>query len=133
VELVYSGSGRWRALLAAGACALGGAAHAADSDRDQLAALRAEIVRLIGPAACANLVHCRAVALGSRSCGGPAEYLPYSSFGTNRELIEAKAFEYNLLYEEVEARQKAVAACAVLPEPRLQCIDRHCRIENQIP
>lgn len=119
--------------LCAGALGLVCFAHAADSDRDQLAALRGEIVRLIGPAACANLVHCRAVALGSRPCGGAAEYLPYSSFGTNRELIEAKAFEYTLLYEEVEARQTAVGACAVLPEPRLQCIDRHCRIENQIP
>jgi hypothetical protein len=104
---------------------------AADSDREELDALRAEILKLIGPATCANLVHCRALALGSRPCGGPAEYLPYSSFGTNRDLLEAKAFEYTLLYEDVQGKVKGSDNCVMLPEPRLQCVDRHCRIEGR--
>lgn len=123
----------WQLQTAACAFALASPLLAADAAREQLAALRAEIVQLIGPATCANLVHCRAVALGTRPCGGPAEYLPYSSFGTNRELVEAKAFEYTLLYEEMQGRDQPVGACVVLPEPRLQCVNRHCRIENHTP
>jgi hypothetical protein len=100
---------------------------------EELRALRQEILQLIGNAPCANLVHCRALALGNRPCGGPAEYLAYSSFTNNRELIEAKAFEYTFLYEELQRGEQAVGACAVLPQPRLQCVDRRCRIENAAP
>jgi hypothetical protein len=121
--------------VAAVACiaALPGAPAHADSDREELAALHAEILTLIGPATCANLVHCRALALGTRPCGGPAEYLAYSSFSNNRDLLEAKAFEYNLLYEDIQQKEKAAGACVMLPAPRLQCIDRHCRVENAAP
>jgi hypothetical protein len=121
--------------LAGLACglALGTSALAADPDRDELDALRAELLKLIGPATCTNLVHCRALALGTRPCGGPAEYLPYSSFGNNRDALEAKAMEYTILHEEVQRKENAVGACVVLPAPRLQCVDRHCRIENAMP
>jgi hypothetical protein len=126
---------RWcriAAVLAGMLTALCGAGvGAADADREALDALRAEILKLIGPATCANLVHCRALALGSRPCGGPAEYLPYSSFSNNRDLLEAKAFEYTLLFEDVQGKDKAAGSCVRLPEPRLQCVDRHCRIEGR--
>ena len=105
-------------------------AGAADPDREELAALYAEIVKLIGPATCTNLVHCRALALGTRPCGGPAEYLAYSSFASNRDALEARAFEYNLLHEDIQRKEQPAGACVALPEPRLQCVDRHCRIEN---
>lgn len=108
-------------------------ARSADTLQDDLAALRAEIVQLAGTAPCANLVHCRALALGRRPCGGPAEYLAYSSFHTDRELIEAKAYEYTFLHEELLNREATAGTCVTLPAPRLQCIDRRCRIENAPP
>jgi hypothetical protein len=104
-------------------------APAAD-DQAELEGLRAEILKLIGPATCSNLVHCRALALGWRPCGGPAEYLPYSSFNNNRDALEAKAFEYTLLHEEILRKRQAMGPCEILPPPRLQCVDRHCRIEG---
>jgi hypothetical protein len=116
-----------------GGLALAAVACAADPDREELAALHAEIVNLIGTATCANLVHCRALALGTRPCGGPAEYLAYSSFHNDRELLETKAFEYTLLHEEIQRKETVADTCVVLPPPRLQCIDRHCRIENAQP
>jgi hypothetical protein len=124
---------RWRTAAGIAGLLLATAASGAEPAREELRALRAEILQLIGNAPCANLVHCRALALGSRPCGGPAEYLTYSSFSNNRELIEAKAFEYTFLHEELQREDQAVGACAVLPQPRLQCVDRRCRIENAAP
>jgi hypothetical protein len=117
------------------ACGLALATHAraADPAAAELQALRDEIVGMIGTAPCANLVHCRALALGVRPCGGPAEYLPYSSFVTDRALLEAKAYEYTFLHEEMLRMQQPIGPCVVLPEPRLQCVNRRCRIENAVP
>jgi hypothetical protein len=125
---------RTRPTAGLAACTLGLAATSfAAGPADELAALRAEILALIGGAPCANLVHCRALPLGRRPCGGPAEYVAYSSFLSDRALLEAKAYEYTFLYEEQASREPLAGTCVVLPEPRLQCVDRRCRIENAPP
>ena len=101
-------------------------------DEAQLKALHAEIVQLIGAATCINLVHCRVVALGTRPCGGAAEYLAYSNLAgqSKREAIEAKAYEYSFLEEEVNRKQSAVGACQTLSEPRVACIDGRCTLSS---
>jgi hypothetical protein len=100
------------------------------ADQDELLALRALIMQMIGRAPCANLVHCRVLALGVRPCGGPAEYLAYSSITGNKALLENKAFEYSLLQEDVQRAQGALGTCEVLPQPRLACVNNSCRIEQ---
>jgi hypothetical protein len=103
------------------------------SDAAALRELRQEIVQLIGEPRCANLVHCRVLPLGSRPCGGPAEYLAYSSITANREILEAKAYEYGFLQEEMQQTAGAVGVCEVLPEPRVACIDGRCRAGTERP
>ena len=115
------------------ACAALSISVAADQagDEAQLKVLRAEIVQLIGAAPCINLVHCRVVALGTRACGGAAEYLAYSNLAgqSKREAIEAKAYEYTFLYEDLQRAAKQVGACQVLSQPRPACVDGRCRID----
>ncbi|PWT74449.1 MAG: hypothetical protein C5B46_04050 [Proteobacteria bacterium] len=103
----------------------------AGSDEEALARLRAQITELIGQPTCSNLVHCRVLALGTKPCGGPAEYLAYSSITSNRELLEAKAYEYSFLDQEVNAKRGVVGTCEVLREPHVLCIDRRCRLAPQ--
>jgi hypothetical protein len=100
------------------------------SDEAALAKLRGEILQLIGEAPCANLVHCRAVALGWKPCGGPSEYLAYGTVNGKGDLIQAKATEYSILYEDVERTKGASGACVVLPPPRVGCVDNHCRVDS---
>jgi hypothetical protein len=97
-------------------------------DEAALARLRGEIVTLIGEAPCANLVHCRALALGWKPCGGPSEYLAYGTVGGRGDLIEAKAMEYSILYEDVQRARAPVGVCTVLPTPRVSCVDNRCRV-----
>ena len=105
-------------------------ASSASSDEQALKAVRSEIVRLIGEPRCANLVHCRVLALGARPCGGPSEYLAYSSLTANRETLEAKAYEYSFLEEEVNRSKGAVGSCEVLPPPRATCVDGRCTLSS---
>jgi len=119
-------------ILALGAVVVLGdeKASSASSDEQALKAVRGEIVGLIGEPRCANLVHCRVLALGARPCGGPSEYLAYSSLTANRETIEAKAYEYSFLEEEVNRSKAAVGSCDVLPPPRAACVDGHCTLSS---
>lgn len=104
------------------------AADAGDAE-DELESLRAAIIKLIGQAPCANLVRCRLLALGTRPCGGPDEYLAYSSITVQRIVLENKAVEYGLLQEELQRAGGAAGACVMLPEPRLACVGGRCRAE----
>lgn len=114
--------------LGGGAAGRAGAADAAATEAE-MQALRAEIVKEIGNAPCANLVHCRLLALGMRPCGGPDEYLAYSSITGDKTQLENKALEYGLLQEDLHRARGTVGTCAVLPLPRLICLDNRCRTE----
>lgn len=93
----------------------------------EMKALRADIVNTIGAAPCANLVHCRLLPLGVRPCGGPDEYLAYSSIMGDPTQLENKAVEYALLQEDLHRAKGTVGACVMLPQPRLICLDNRCR------
>lgn len=106
-------------------------AQAPGGDEAQLEALRAEIVKTIGDAPCVNVVHCRLLALGTRPCGGPDEYLAYSSHTADRATLENKALDYQLLQEDIQRARSVAGICVVVPEPRLACIDRRCRVVSE--
>jgi hypothetical protein len=101
------------------------------SDEAQLKALRAQIIEMIGDAPCVNLVHCRLLALGTRPCGGADEYLAYSSHTPNKTALENKALEYELIQEDVQRAKGVAGICIVLPQPRLACVDRRCRVVQE--
>ena len=112
------------------ALAVGGATAADTAAIEaELQTLRAQIVTTIGTASCANLVHCRLLPLGTRPCGGPDEYLAYSSIRTDKTQLENLAVEYGLLQEDLLRARGAIGTCVMLTAPRLLCIDNRCRIE----
>ena len=107
------------------------AAQQSGTDEAQLKKLRGEILQMVGDAPCANVVHCRLLALGSRPCGGADEYLAYSSRTTDTTMLENKALEYSLIQEDLQAVKGVAGVCTVLPEPQLACIRGHCRVEGE--
>jgi hypothetical protein len=96
----------------------------------KLAQLRGEIVKLVGPATCANLVNCRIAALGVDACGGPAEYIAYSWLSTEKDTLETKIAEYNFTQEDAHKASQAVGACIVKPQPVAVCVNRRCMVSG---
>ena len=118
-------------LICAGWCASALTAGAAPgSDEEALETLHQQIIAMIGEPRCENIVHCRLLALGSRPCGGPAEYLAYSSFVGKRDVLEAKAYEYGFLQEEVSRTRGVSGTCEVLAQPRLACVNGRCTLNS---
>lgn len=93
----------------------------------ELIRLREEIAQLAGDGRCNNVVHCRAIPIGKRDCGGPDEYVIFSSMTGKAGLLEAKAFEYTFLQEEILRDRSGVGSCEIVLEPALACIQQHCR------
>lgn len=105
-------------------------ASVGDSDEAALIRLRKEIIDMIGEPVCTNLVYCRILALGTRPCGKPDEYLAYSSTAkTNEEQLSVKAAEYTFVQEEIQMAGKASSTCVVPPKPRVQCVDQRCKLQ----
>jgi hypothetical protein len=94
-------------------------------DKEEAERLRREITGLIGAAPCNNLVNCRVIGLGARPCGGPEEYVAYSTW-SKRDEIETRALEYNFLRQELIAREGVAGICVVLPEPKAACVSGRC-------
>ncbi len=95
-------------------------------EESELARLRAEITTLVGAARCANLVNCRVAALGTTACGA-AEYVAYSWLSTDEDALRTRIAEYNLVYEDVQARQPAAApACSARDAPVAACVNGRC-------
>lgn len=103
------------------------AAVGGSQDEAQLRTLRKQIQELAGDGRCNNVVHCRAIPIGKRDCGGPDEYVIFSSMTGKAGLLEAKAFEYTFLQEEILRGKAGVGACEMVVEPRLACIQQRCR------
>lgn len=94
----------------------------------ELAKLRQEIVELIGVPRCANLVNCRIAELGSRPCGGPAEYLTFNTFSADQTAIETKVSEYNFAFDDWLAKRRTAGACVKLQRPVAACVNARCVI-----
>lgn len=118
------------ALLTSAAFAQSKGGSVGDTDEAALVRLRKEIIDMIGEPKCANLVYCRILALGTRPCGKPDEYLAYSATAkTNEDELNVKAAEYAFIQEEIQAASRSFAACTVPTKPRVQCIDQRCKLQ----
>lgn len=120
----------WGGLLVAlgAAPAQGGGTDA--NAQAELIKLRKEIQRLAGDGRCNNVVQCRALALGKRACGGPDEYIIFSSMTGKADLLAAKAFEYTFLQEELLRGKPETGPCEIILEPKLQCFQQRCRADE---
>ncbi len=89
---------------------------------DSTTELRAEIVRLIGSAACRDDSQCRALPLGSKPCGGPEGFVAWSTAHSDARQLEALASRYKDARQARNQRLGLMSDCAVVPEPVVRCV-----------
>lgn len=95
-------------------------------DRQRLRRLRAEIEDLVGEARCRSVEDCRYVGLGAKPCGGPWEFLIFSTARTDVERLLAKVEEYNRFEARMNRRYGYISDCGMPPEPELGCVENRC-------
>ncbi len=92
--------------------------------------LRAEVMRLIGDAACADVGQCRAIGFGAKPCGGPWQYLAYSTANTDSTALNAAVARYNAKEAAINRAEGRVSDCALVPPPKLVRGNGRCVIAS---
>lgn len=121
------------ACLALVGCRPDNPAAAEGDTLDHLTAIGSEIAELIGAAACESDDQCRVIALGSKPCGGPAEYRVYSSLDTDTALLETRASEYTRLSVQYNRETKALSDCSMVLASMAHCASGQCKTAVKRP
>lgn len=97
-----------------------------EEEQAELNVLKTEIETLANTSSCNNEAICKFIAFGSKPCGGPWNYLIYStSIDTNK--LENLVKEYNQREKDFNTKWSIVSDCAVaLPPTSLECENNMC-------
>lgn len=106
--------------------ACGGDAGDEASDRAKLEAMKQEIIALVGEPTCNDSADCRSIAFGAKPCGGPWEYLIYSSISVDNAVLIPKIAAYNDFNADLNAQYRWISDCSVALPPTLGCQGGMC-------
>lgn len=97
---------------------------AASSPRapDALARIQAHI----GQAPCSASSQCRTLAIGHRACGGPEQWLPWSTVNAQGAQLKAWSDELALQQKQDQQRRGLMSTCQVQPDPGAVCVNKRC-------
>lgn len=100
--------------------------HSGEVAPEQLSAMAAEIFRLVGTPEADNPSQCKVLPFGAKPCGGPANWLVYSTKVTDTETLTEKVEEYNNLSDRYNAQEGLVGDCAVVSEVKPNVVQGIC-------
>jgi hypothetical protein len=96
--------------------------------QEMLDAKKAEVLALINNSSCTG--SCNYIAFGSKPCGGPREYLLFSSSVNQASLVDLVT-EYNEMEHQFNIQTNAISDCAfVLPPTTVECVNGTCVVIN---
>jgi len=90
--------------------------------------LHQRMLRLTEDKTCREHAECKVLAVGSRPCGGPEQYLPYSGVHTDEKLLAITNDRYTRLKQQQQQRLGLRSTCQMLPEPAAQCKASQCSL-----
>jgi hypothetical protein len=90
--------------------------------------LRREAMALIGAASADDNSQCRVTGFGHKPCGGPAQYVAYSTKDGNEAAILRKIAAYNAAAEAENMRLGLMSDCAVVPKPVVELSGGQCKL-----
>ncbi|MDQ1816602.1 hypothetical protein RBA41_25200 [Massilia sp. CCM 9210] len=98
---------------------------------DAASSLGARITAEIGDAACDNASQCRTLPVGSKACGGPAGFLPWSTKRSNGELLARLAAEQAAAEKKVNEKSGMMSTCSVEQDPGATCSAGRCVLQQR--
>ena len=96
------------------------------ADVARLVKMEAEIDDLIGDATCGDFQDCRAIAFGSKPCGGAWSYKVFSASATDTVQFLSLVDAYNKFNTTLNERYGWNSDCMYVLPPKIGCVDGHC-------
>ncbi|MBA2404221.1 MAG: hypothetical protein H0V66_05570 [Bdellovibrionales bacterium] len=75
---------------------------------------------------CNKSTACQAVALGSKACGGPSDYLVVSINNRNYQEIKYLAARSTIREQRYNERYDVISDCAYIELPNTNCVNNRC-------
>ena len=97
-------------------------------DLTDVAALRAEVLRLTRDKTADNVQQCLVLPLGHKPCGGPAEYIAVSIKGKDEGSLLQQISAYNQAAEAENLQRGLISNCAMVEKPSVQLINGKCEL-----
>lgn len=92
-----------------------------------------DIRRLIGTPSCSDSSQCRSLPVGALACGGPQEYLPYSTVRTNETELLGVAERYKAERQVQIKSSGEMSICINRPDPGAVCVSGACQLGGASP
>ena len=90
--------------------------------------LHQRLQRLTADKSCMQAAQCKVLPVGHRPCGGPEQYLVYSSQTTDEKLLAITNARYKKLKQEQQQRLGLRSSCQMLPESMAACQQQQCQL-----
>ncbi len=90
--------------------------------------LHQRLQRLTENKSCQQNAQCKILAVGHRPCGGPEQYLVYSSQTTDEKLLAITSERYKKLKQEQQQRLGLRSTCQIMPQPVAACQQQQCAL-----
>lgn len=87
-----------------------------------------EIKRQIGTPACSETAQCRSLPVGALACGGPQEYLAYSTTRSDEAALRALAERSTAEGKAHNAATGQMSICIFKPDPGAVCVAGICQL-----
>ncbi len=76
---------------------------------------------LIGSARCTQNSDCRSTGIGASPCGGPEQYLAWSTVATDADALQKLTARYATQRRKLHEQTGMATVCVLLPEPGVSC------------
>ena len=92
-----------------------------------------DIRRLIGTPTCSDNSQCRTIPVGARACGGPQEYLPWSTLRSNEGELRKSAERFKAERQAAIKSSGEMSTCIHQPDPGAVCVAGTCQLGGSSP
>jgi len=92
--------------------------------------LQLRLERLTENKGCEQDNQCKVIGVGARPCGGPDQYLLYSTLHTDEKMLSYTNDRYQKLKKQQNEKLGLMSTCQMLMPPVSACIENKCAIGN---
>lgn len=92
--------------------------------------LQLRLERLTENKECQQDNQCKVIGVGARPCGGPDQYLLYSTLHTDEKMLSYTNDRYQKLKKQQNEKLGLMSTCQMLMPPVSACIENKCAIGN---
>lgn len=93
--------------------------------------LYAQIQQAASIEGCTSSADCGLLPIGSKPCGGPEAYMPYSKTNSDVAALEKMGKRYEEMREQYNKDNQMMGTCQVTPKPNVSCVRNQCVASKQ--